>query len=122
MRPLSSQDQEYVITLDGVPTNPFEITITYIAVFPDSKNSVGGAHIIKSTSTQEQLLSSPNENTEVSKEIDNITIYSPVGNSAIVIDIDFKDNFPSTPVLHRVQSVSLSANAFVRYSKELGWT
>lgn len=122
MRPLNSQDQEYVITLDGTPTNAFEITVTYTAVFPDSKNSVGGVHIIKSTSTEEQLLSPPNENTEISKEINKITIYSPTGNSAIVIDIDFKDNFPTTPVLHRVQSVSLSANAFIRYSKELGWT
>lgn len=123
MRSINSENLKYVITLSASTTDDMEITVTY-SVHSREKNgkrTIRGRNFTLGTTTETDLLPAL-ENNEILRELERITIYSPSTNSTTTITIELKDSFPATPVDYRVHKAALAADAFMRYSKELGWT
>lgn len=123
MRSLNSENLKYVITLSASTTDDMEITVTY-SVYSREKNSkrtIRGHHFTLGTTTETDLLPAV-KNNEILRELERVTIYSPVTNATTTVTIELKDSFPATPVDYRVEKIALTADAFMRYSKELGWT
>lgn len=122
MIPLITDTQKFTIQLNATATTAVDVTATLSDLNrqeSDTRFSRIGQTVQISTTTETDIVNPP-KSPVVYRELERLTIFNPTGNSTLTVTVRYKDSDGS--VSRIVHTASVTAGAFIRYSKENGWT